>query len=101
MAVKDIYAGIIERGLYQFGAKNPGGVLSGTLRKHVTTSTTPLIVEVSSGVYKIAGGAVATRGATPHARSVSGVKPQVLCLGGTSGGAQPCGIIGTPGGTRR
>ena len=51
-AVKDIYEEIVRANLYSFGAKNPSSVLSGTLRKHVKTSPSPKVVEVSNGVYK-------------------------------------------------
>ena len=53
LSVKDIYEEILRSGLYSFGAKNPRSVLSGTLRKHVKTSPSPKVIEVSNGVYKL------------------------------------------------
>ncbi len=52
MSVKEIYDAIIATELYQFGAKSPRSVLSGTLRNHLKTSPQPRISEVSKGVVR-------------------------------------------------
>jgi len=53
MSVREIYDEIVRAGLYQFGAKHPRSVLSGTLRNHVKGSTNPRVVEVSKGIYRL------------------------------------------------
>ena len=47
MPVADIYEAIVSQGLYEFGAKSPRSVLSGTLRNHVKKSPNPQVVERS------------------------------------------------------
>lgn len=54
MSVADIYDAILRDGLYQFNAKSPRSVLSGTLKNHVKKSSNPLVVEASSGTYRLA-----------------------------------------------
>lgn len=34
MIAKEIYQTIVDKGYYQFGAKNPTGIVSGVLREH-------------------------------------------------------------------
>lgn len=54
MSAAEIYDEILKADLYKFGAKSPRSVLSGTLRNHLKKSSSPRIVEVSSGTYKVA-----------------------------------------------
>ncbi len=53
MSVKEIYQEIVRGGLYEFGAKHPRSVLSGTLRNHVKKSANPRVIEVSEGIYGV------------------------------------------------
>ena len=53
MSVADIYQSIVGQGLYQFGAKSPRSVLSGTLRNHVKKSPSPQVLETSPGTYSL------------------------------------------------
>lgn len=54
MSVRDIHDEIIRPSpsLYQFGARSPRSVLSGTLRNQVKKSRDPRLEEVSKGVYR-------------------------------------------------
>ena len=52
MPIRKIFDAITRKNLYQFGAKSPRSVLSGTLRNEVKRSQAPKVVEVSGGVYR-------------------------------------------------
>lgn len=53
MTAKEIYDGIIEKGLYTFGAKNPVGVVNSQIRRRCIGLDFPTAYPVK--VFRIAG----------------------------------------------
>jgi len=52
MHVKDIYAEIVSRDLFNFGAKSPVSVLSSTLAKKARVGGQGEIISLGSGRYR-------------------------------------------------
>jgi len=52
MHVKEIYAEILNKELFKFGAKDPVSVLSGTLTKNMRAKKDPRLISLGAGNYK-------------------------------------------------